>query len=109
MNILSEESWDRLIKEVKRLSDTNSAIENEKNRNRRKENRSTDFEYDIDFYIKFMNFLEEKHYLGGGFHWDTNTYQEYYWWIEDRDLGGTFLTLGELVEDVLNRFLNVKS
>ena len=55
-----------------------------------------------------MNFLEEKHYLGAGFHWDTNTYQEYYWWIEDSDLGGTFLTLGELVEDVLSRFFNLE-
>ena len=54
-----------------------------------------------------MNYLEEKYYLGAGFHWGTNTYQESYWCIEDRELGGTFTTLKELVEDVLSKFLNV--
>ena len=75
-------------------------------------------EFDDSFYIRLLNFLEEKHYLGAGFHWGSDTYQsfhqsnvpqKYSWWIEDRDLGGTFLTLGELVEDVLSRFLNVGS
>lgn len=107
MSILSEESWDRLIKKVKRIQYINNVVEDEKERNKRKINRPNDFEYDIDFYIKLMNYLEEKHYLGLGFHWGTNTYQEYYWWIEDRELGGTFTTLKNLVEDVLSKFLDV--
>lgn len=54
-------------------------------------------EYDDRFYIKFLNYLAEKHYLGAGFHWGSDTYQsfhpssipqKYTWWIEDRELGG---------------------
>ena len=67
-------------------------------------------EFDDSFYVKFLNYLEEKHYLGAGFHWSSDIYQEYYWWIEDRNLGRKgLLTLKELVEDVLSGFLNVKS
>ena len=67
--------------------------------------------YDDSFYYKLLDYLEEN-YLGAGFHYSDNSDEDnsfYTWWIEDRDLGGTFLTLGELVEDVLSRFLNVRS
>ena len=74
--------------------------------------------FDDSFYYKLLDYLEEKYYLGAGFHYsdgsdEDNRLEEntgsYTWWIEDRDLGGTFLTLGELVEDVLSKFLNVGS
>ena len=70
--------------------------------------------FDDSFYYKLLDYLEENYYLGAGFHYsEENSSFEgvniYTWWIEDRDLGGTFLTLEELVKDVLSRFLNVKS
>ena len=68
--------------------------------------------FDDSFYYKLLDYLEENYYLGAGFHYSDSSDEDnsfYTWWIEDRDLGGTFLTLGELVEDVLSRFLNVGS
>lgn len=75
-------------------------------------------EYDDEFYIKLLDYIAEKHYLGAGFHWNSSTYYIFYesktlvkysWWIEGTHLTGTFTTLKELVEDVLSRFLDVPS
>ena len=115
LQILSEESWDRLIQKVKRVSDINNAIEDEKDRNRKKRNHPIEFEYDDSFYVKLLNYLEEEHYLGAGFHYNKEydclgeETGNYTWWIEDRDIGGTFPTLKKLADDVLKRFLNVRS
>lgn len=58
--------------------------------------------FDDESYIKLLDYLEEKQYLG--FHWGSDTYQEYYWWIEDKDLGRKgVLTLKQLVEDIFSK------
>lgn len=71
--------------------------------------------YDDEFYVKLLDYLEENSYLGAGFHYNDE-YDHlgertgyYIWWVEDRDLGGTFTTLEDIVEDILSRFLNVKA
>lgn len=113
MSILSEESWDRLIKEVGLIQDINNKIEAEEEKNTRKRNRPIEFKYNDNFYIKLLNYLEDKNYLGAGFHYDLDydyvgdSTGNYTWWIEDRELGGTFTTLKELVEDVFSKFLDV--
>ena len=58
--------------------------------------------FNDEFYSKLLDYLEEKQYLG--FHWGSDTYQEYYWWVEDSNLGCKgLLTLKELVEDVFSK------
>ena len=54
--------------------------------------------FDDEFYIRLLR----NPYLGAGFYWGSDTYQEYYWWVEDSYLGRKgLLTLEELVENIL--------
>jgi hypothetical protein len=71
--------------------------------------------FDNSFYIKLLDYLEENRYLGAGFHYNLeydclgNDTGNYIWYIEDRNLGGSFPTLKEVVEDILNNFINIPS
>lgn len=54
--------------------------------------------YSQSFYLDFLGFLSNKF---PDFHWESDTYQEYCWWVEGTDLGRKgIITLEELVEDI---------
>jgi len=54
--------------------------------------------YSQSFYLDLLGFLENKF---PNFHWGSDTYEEYYWWVDGTDLGRKgLLTLQDLVDDI---------
>lgn len=66
------------------------------------ENSDVKDSYNDEFYLKLLSYLSEEQYLF--LHWGSDTYQQYYWWVKDTEVGRKGIrTLKELVEDIFSK------